>query len=79
MAALNIRATTALIFVVAGLAACDSYKEPTTNEEWKAFCEAPDSAERIKAIKDEGQRQKAASACFNAPWQKFAPSKPRSW
>lgn len=29
------------------LAACDSYKEPKTVEEWKAFCEAPDSFEKI--------------------------------
>ena len=68
-----------VIAIAAGLAACDSYKEPATNEEWKAFCEAPDSVTRIKAIANEGQRQKAGSICLNAPWQKAVQSKPRTW
>ena len=61
------------------LTACDSYNEPTTDEDWRAFCEAPDNGARIKAIADEAKRQKAAGVCFRAPWQKFEPSKPRSW
>lgn len=67
------------IVIALCLAACNSYKEPATDEEWKAFCEAPDSDARIKAITDEAKRQKAAGLCFRAPWQKFEPSKPRTW
>jgi hypothetical protein len=59
--------------------ACNSYNEPKTSGEWKAFCEAPDSDARIKAISDEAKRQKAAGVCLHAPWQKFEPSKPRTW
>lgn len=69
----------ALVVIATGLTACDSYKEPTTDEEWKTFCEAPNSEARIKAITDEGKRQKAAGMCLHAPWQKFVPSKPRAW
>lgn len=70
--------------VALGLTACNSdkensYMEPRTDEEWKAFCESPDSEARIKAIADEAKRQKAAGVCFRAPWQKFEPSKPRTW
>lgn len=67
------------VAIAVGLGACDSYKEPTTNEEWKKFCETPDSAARIKAITNEGLRQKAGSMCLNAPWQKAVQSKPRTW
>jgi entry exclusion lipoprotein TrbK len=70
----------AIVLAVMALTACgDSYKEPKTNEEWKAFCQAPDSVARIKAIKDEAKRQAAAGTCLRAPWQKFVPSKPKSW
>ena len=70
----------AIVLAVTALTACgDSYKEPKTNEEWKAFCQAPDSVARIKAIKDEAKRLKAGDTCFLAPWQKFVPSKPKSW
>jgi entry exclusion lipoprotein TrbK len=68
-----------LVFIATCLNACDSYKEPATEGDWKVFCEAPNSDQRIKAITDEAKRQKAASMCLNAPWQKFVPSKPRTW
>lgn len=61
------------------MVACDSYKEPKTLEEWKAFCEAPDSFEKIKAITDEKKQQKAGSTCFRAPWIQYAPSPPKAW
>ncbi|MCC7717359.1 entry exclusion lipoprotein TrbK [Janthinobacterium lividum] len=61
------------------LAACNSYKEPATDDEWRVFCEAPDSVTRIKAIGDEGKRQQAGSICARAPWQKFEPSAQRSY
>jgi hypothetical protein len=68
----------AMVMAVMSLTACgDSYKEPKTKEEWKAFCQAPDSAARIKAIKDEAKRLKAGDTCFLSG--KFVPSKPMSW
>jgi len=69
----------AIFLGVMSLTACDSYKEPRTDEEWKAFCQAPDSTARLKAIKDEAKRQRAADTCFRSPWQKFVPSKPKAW
>lgn len=61
------------------LVACDSHQEPTTDVEWQAFCEAPDSFERIKAITDEAKRQRVGSTCARAPWKKFVPSKPQAF
>lgn len=68
-----------LALIAFSLTACDSYKEPKTDEEWRIFCEAPNSFERIKAIPNEAKRQRAGSACSRAPWQKFVPSQPRKW
>ncbi|GAB2880933.1 hypothetical protein GCM10027277_57520 [Pseudoduganella ginsengisoli] len=71
---------TNLFFIfVTLLSACDSYKEPDTIQEWKEFCEAPDSENRIKAIANQEKRQKASSICFNEPWKKKTQSQPRKW
>lgn len=48
-----------------------SFIEPKTNEEWKAFCEAPDSHERIKAIEDKEKRGDVAGVCLRTPWKKI--------
>ncbi|MEQ1543534.1 hypothetical protein [Methyloglobulus sp.] len=58
-----------------------SFIEPKTNEEWKAFCEAPDSRERIKAIEDKEKRGDVAGVCLRTPWKKFetVPDNKKLW
>lgn len=77
MCVLKSVAVAGITFSLIFLTACDSYKEPKSEAEWQAFCEAPDSTARIKAIKDEEKRRNAGSTCFHAPWKKFVPSEPR--
>lgn len=48
-----------------------SFLEPKTNEEWKAFCEASDSHDRIKAIEDKEKRMEVGSTCLHTPWKKI--------
>ena len=68
------------LFVLASVcSAAGNFKEPKTEAEWKTFCEAPDYLEKIKEIKDKAQRERVSGTCLRAPWQKFAPSKPKQW
>jgi len=57
----------------------DGFKEPRADAEWKAFCEAPDYKQKLLAIEDKAQRERVAGICLRAPWQKFVPSKPKTW
>lgn len=57
----------------------DGFKEPRSDAEWKAFCEAPDYKQKLLAIEDKVQRERVAGTCLRAPWQKFVPSKPKAW
>lgn len=56
-----------------------SFKEPRSDAEWRAFCEAPDYQQKLVAIQDKAQRERVAGVCLRAPWLKFAPSKPKAW
>lgn len=57
----------------------DDFKALRSDAEWKAFCEAPDYKQKLLAIEDKEQRERVASTCLRAPWQKFVPSKPKAW
>lgn len=57
----------------------DGFKEPRSDAEWKAFCEAPDYKQKLLTIEDIDQRERVAGTCLRAPWQKFVPSKPKAW
>jgi len=56
-----------------------TFQEPKSESEWKTFCEAPNLKNRLEKINDKELRQKVASTCARAPWQKFVSSPPRSW
>lgn len=57
----------------------EGFREPRSDAEWKAFCEAPDYKQKLLAIEDKEQRERVAGTCLRAPWQKFVPSKPKAW
>ncbi len=57
----------------------DGFKEPSSDAEWKVFCEAPDYQKKLLVIEDKEQRERVAGTCLRAPWQKFVPSKPKAW
>jgi len=78
----NIHRTTAALIAItiATLSyAGDSFKEPTNEAEWKAFCQAPNYLKRAKAIQDKEQQQRVTDICLRAPWQKFKPSEKKSY
>ena len=61
------------------IVAAERFKEPKTDAEWKAFCDAPDYMKTVSAIGDKEQRERVGSTCFRAPWIKFKPSEKKSW
>lgn len=67
------------IAIILPAAGKDGVKEPRSDAEWKAFCEAPDYKQKLLAIEDKEQRERVAGTCLRAPWQKFVPSKPKAW
>lgn len=60
-------------------AGAGSFKEPRSDAEWKAFCEAPDYQQKLVTIQDKAQRERVAGDCLRAPWLKFIPSKAKAW
>jgi entry exclusion lipoprotein TrbK len=79
---MNVFTKVFVVLIIVLSASCSNaatFKEPTSYEEWKIFCTAPDFEKRLNAIEDREQRQKAAKVCFRAPWIKFKKSAPVSW
>ncbi len=63
------------------LSACGDrgFKQPSSNEEWRALCQSEDYRERLMSIKSSAQRELVAGTCMRAPWQEFEPSEAQTW